>query len=143
MVLLPREARRKTKALKKVITVTSHAGSVPASKAVRHHTHPVLYGGKWALAGERHLSSARTLAAEGAAATLGPTAMRAQTWLRQRPGQGPCSEEELCMGGDDREFSQFSFPLCYYFELYSSPPTPLLPGPFPPDCLSPDLWTAA
>ena len=92
-IVLPREARRETKACEKVITLTSRARSLPDSNAARQsHSAPVLCRGNWAHGWREAPLLAGALAAEGAADALCPTAMRAEPLLGQRGGKGACSE---------------------------------------------------
>jgi len=60
------------------------------------------------VAGELQHGSARALAAEEGGHAWDPIALRAEALLDGRGGEGVCSENRLCIGGDDREFSEFS-----------------------------------
>jgi len=65
------------------------------------------------VAGELQHGSAGALAAEEGGHALDPTALRAEALLGGRGAEGACSENRLCIGWDDREFSEFYTPKCF------------------------------
>jgi len=64
------------------------------------------------MAGEVQHSSAGALAAEEGGHAWDPIALRAEALLGGRGAEGACSGNRLCIGWDDREFSEFSTPEC-------------------------------
>jgi len=62
------------------------------------------------VAGELQHGSAGALAAEEGGHALDPIALRAEALLGGRGGERSSSEEGLCIGGGDRQFSEFSTP---------------------------------
>jgi len=52
---------------------------------------------------------------------LEPTALREEALVAVRGGKGACSEEGLCTGGDDADFSHISLPqhFCFSFPVFS------------------------
>ena len=62
------------------------------------------------MAGELHHSSAGALAAEEVVHVLDPTTLKAEALLGGKGGKRAFSEEGVCNGGDDTEFSEFSLP---------------------------------
>ncbi len=63
----------------------------------------------------RRVSCAGALAAEEGVHGWDPTALRAEDWVGGRGGQGACSEEGVCVGGDhiqsflDSPYHSFNF----------------------------------
>ena len=67
------------------------------------------------VAAELHHGCAGALPAEEVVHASHPTTLRAEAALRGSGGKGACSEEGVCIGGDDTDISEFSLPQGFCF----------------------------